>query len=73
MIADILVLGAARQDLVADDQHRRGDKFWTGAHGGHANPLKPGRTPSVAPPATQVAAAVAARETPPACGYSPTI
>ena len=26
-IADVAVLGAARQDLVADDQHRRGDDF----------------------------------------------
>ena len=34
-VADILVLGAARQDLVADDEHRRGDELWVSIHDGH--------------------------------------
>ena len=33
--ADVLVLGAARQDLVADDKHCRGDNLRIGAHDGH--------------------------------------
>src|SRR5262249_30004760 len=51
-IPDVLVPGAARQDLATDHQERgRGNLFGSGRIGsGHDQPASEGKTPGVGPP-----------------------